>query len=108
MTAGPWDAAGAYDRYIGRYGPSLADALIAFAGVEPGMRALDVGCGPGALTAALAGRLGRGACHGRRPVRAVRGGLPRPRAGRRGGRRRAPRRCPSPTARSTPRSPSWS
>ncbi len=58
MTAGPWDAAGAYDRYIGRYGPSLADALIAFAGVEPGMHALDVGCGPGALTAALAGRLG--------------------------------------------------
>jgi SAM-dependent methyltransferase len=58
VTAGPWDAAGAYDRYIGRYGPSLSEALIAFAGVEPGMRALDVGCGPGALTAALAGRLG--------------------------------------------------
>jgi SAM-dependent methyltransferase len=30
-----------------------------FAGTEPGMRALDVGCGPGALTAALADRLGR-------------------------------------------------
>ena len=29
-----------------------------FAGVEPGMTALDVGCGPGALTAALAERLG--------------------------------------------------
>ena len=51
-------SADAYDRLVGRYGPSLATALIDFAGVAPGMRALDVGCGPGALTAALAGRLG--------------------------------------------------
>jgi SAM-dependent methyltransferase len=51
-------SAEAYDRHVGRYGPQLAEALIGFAGVEPGMRALDVGCGPGALTAALAGRLG--------------------------------------------------
>jgi SAM-dependent methyltransferase len=51
-------SADAYDRHIGRYGPPLASALIEFAGVEPGMRALDVGCGPGALTAALAERLG--------------------------------------------------
>ncbi len=50
--------AGAYDRHIGRYGPSLAGGLIGFAGVEAGMRALDVGCGPGALAAALAERLG--------------------------------------------------
>jgi SAM-dependent methyltransferase len=50
----------AYDRFIGRYGASLAQALIAFAGVEPGMRALDVGCGPGALAGALSARLGAG------------------------------------------------
>jgi SAM-dependent methyltransferase len=49
--------AGAYDRHIGRYGPSLAAGLIAEAGVAPGSRALDVGCGPGALTAALAAAL---------------------------------------------------
>jgi SAM-dependent methyltransferase len=48
----------AYDRWVGRYGSQLAAALIEFAGIEPGMRALDVGCGPGALTAALVGRLG--------------------------------------------------
>jgi SAM-dependent methyltransferase len=50
--------ADAYDRHVGRYGPQLASAFIEFVGVERGMRALDVGCGPGALTAALAGRLG--------------------------------------------------
>ncbi len=48
----------AYDRFVGRYGPPLAEALIGFAGVRPGMRALDVGCGPGALATVLAERLG--------------------------------------------------
>ena len=51
-------SADAYERHVGRYGSQLASALIDFAGIEPGMRALDVGCGPGALTAALAERLG--------------------------------------------------
>jgi SAM-dependent methyltransferase len=50
--------AAAYDRFVGRYGPSLAAALIEFAGLESGARALDVGCGPGALATALADRLG--------------------------------------------------
>ncbi len=45
--------ADAYDRYVGRYSPALARELASFAGVSPGDRALDVGCGPGALTAAL-------------------------------------------------------
>ena len=48
----------AYDRLVGRYSPALARELIRFAGVGQGMRALDVGCGPGALTAELAERLG--------------------------------------------------
>jgi SAM-dependent methyltransferase len=50
----------AYDRHIGRYGRELAGALIAAVGVRPGQRALDVGCGPGALTAELAALLGAG------------------------------------------------
>ena len=50
--------ANAYERFVGRYSPALAGELIAFAGVSPGMRALDVGCGPGPLTAALADLLG--------------------------------------------------
>lgn len=51
-------AASAYDRFVGRYGEELAEALCDAAGVAPPARALDVGCGPGALTAVLARRLG--------------------------------------------------
>src|SRR5688500_366090 len=51
-------SADAYDRFVGRYSQELAARMIEFAGVEPGMRALDVGCGPGALAGALAERLG--------------------------------------------------
>ena len=51
-------SAQAYDRHVGRYGEQLAAELIAFADVRGGMRALDVGCGPGALTSALAELLG--------------------------------------------------
>jgi SAM-dependent methyltransferase len=51
-------SAEAYDRFVGRYGAPLAAVLVEFAGIAPGMRALDVGCGPGALTGALVERLG--------------------------------------------------
>jgi SAM-dependent methyltransferase len=50
--------ADAYDRHIGRYGAELGRALTAAAGVAPGARALDVGCGPGALTTELVALLG--------------------------------------------------
>src|SRR5918911_3507984 len=46
-----------YDRFVGRYSPNLARALCDAAGVRSG-RALDVGCGSGALLAELAERLG--------------------------------------------------
>jgi SAM-dependent methyltransferase len=48
----------AYDRHVGRYGAELASALVEVAGVRPGQRALDAGCGPGPLTQVLADRLG--------------------------------------------------
>src|SRR5215207_4321643 len=73
-------SAEAYERLVGRYGEPLAAGLIGFAGVGPGMRALDVGCGPGALTAALARRLGSARVSGADPsepfVEACRARLP--------------------------------
>ena len=96
-----------YDRFMGRYVPQLAVALADAAGVAAGLRALDVGCGPGGLTRELAARLGadhvaaidpakssprRAAAQpGRRRARGRRGGAAV--RGRRVRRRRCARSC---------------
>lgn len=51
-------AAEAYDRFMGRYSTQLAPQLADLAEVGGDQRAIDVGCGPGALTAELVSRLG--------------------------------------------------
>ena len=50
--------ADAYGRFMGRYSERLAVGFADVAGCSAGQRALDVGCGPGALTAELVTRLG--------------------------------------------------
>jgi SAM-dependent methyltransferase len=72
--------ADAYGRFMGRFSEPLAARFADAAGVRPGERALDVGCGPGALTATLVERLGAESVHAVDPspsfVAAVRQRLP--------------------------------
>jgi SAM-dependent methyltransferase len=53
--------AAAYARFMGRYSMPLAAQFVRLLGPQPGQRALDVGCGPGVLTALLVERLGSAA-----------------------------------------------
>jgi len=53
--------ADSYDRFMGRYSSLLSGQLADLAAVAAGHRVLDVGCGPGALTAELARRVGASA-----------------------------------------------
>jgi SAM-dependent methyltransferase len=48
----------AYGRFMGRFSEPLADQFVEVARLSPGLRALDVGCGPGALTARLVTAVG--------------------------------------------------
>ncbi|MFL5680179.1 MAG: class I SAM-dependent methyltransferase [Chloroflexota bacterium] len=51
-------AAEKYDAFMGAWSRPLAPQLADFARIEPGQRVIDVGCGPGSLTAELVERLG--------------------------------------------------
>ena len=51
-------AADAYASFMGRFAAPLAEQFVDLVGIEPGSRVLDVGCGPGTVTAVLVDRLG--------------------------------------------------
>ncbi len=48
----------AYGRFMGRFSEPLAAQFVELANVSRGQRAVDIGCGPGALTAELVALLG--------------------------------------------------
>ena len=45
-----------YEHFMGRWSARLADPFLEFAGIKPGSTVLDVGCGTGTITLALAKR----------------------------------------------------
>ncbi|MFI8522370.1 class I SAM-dependent methyltransferase [Streptomyces sp. NPDC085481] len=51
---GMWAVGGAYERYMGRWSRLVADEFVAWLSCGNGLRWLDVACGTGALTAAVA------------------------------------------------------
>ena len=57
-NAAPFIARGAqgYDSYMGRWSRRLAPLFLDFAGVAPGERVADIGCGTGNLSFALTAR----------------------------------------------------
>src|SRR5512141_2753539 len=48
-----WERGGAYERYIGRWSRAVAPAFLDWLALPAGLRWLDVGCGTGALSAAI-------------------------------------------------------
>ena len=48
-----WTVGGSYERYMGRWSRPLASAFLAWLDAPPGADWIDVGCGTGALTAAV-------------------------------------------------------
>ncbi|WP_028924754.1 class I SAM-dependent methyltransferase [Pseudonocardia acaciae] len=77
-------SADAYRRFMGRFSEPLAGEFVRLVDPARGQHVLDVGCGPGALTAVLADRLGPAAVAAADPsesfVAAVRERLPGVRA----------------------------
>jgi SAM-dependent methyltransferase len=55
MVRDRWEAGDAYEAYVGRWSRIVAREFVGALGVPAGRRWLDVGCGTGALTAAVAG-----------------------------------------------------
>jgi SAM-dependent methyltransferase len=52
-AAGPWAGAASYEAYVGRWSRAVAPRFLAWLEVPPGRAWLDVGCGTGAVTAAV-------------------------------------------------------
>ena len=53
MTSDTWERGSPYERYVGRWSRRVAPAFLAWLALPRGRRWLDVGCGTGALCAAI-------------------------------------------------------
>ena len=51
-----WERGSPYERYVGRWSRKVAPEFLAWLGIPPRQRWLDVGCGTGALSASIAER----------------------------------------------------
>jgi SAM-dependent methyltransferase len=63
-TSDRWDDAEPLERYVGRWSRLVARELLEWLAVPAGSRWLDVGCGPGALTEAIARHAAPGSVDG--------------------------------------------
>jgi SAM-dependent methyltransferase len=62
-----WQVGNPYERYVGRWSRRVAPVFLGWLGVREGKRWLDVGCGTGALCAAIAERCAPAALTGLEP-----------------------------------------
>lgn len=53
LVTDTWESGDPYDRYMGRWSRCVASLFLTWLGIPPGRRWLDVGCGTGALCAAI-------------------------------------------------------
>jgi len=53
MVRENWEQGDAYELYVGRWSRQVAPLFLDWLGMPPGLRWVDVGCGTGALTAAI-------------------------------------------------------
>lgn len=51
-----WERGNPYERYVGRWSRQVAPPFLSWLSISAGRRWLDVGCGTGALSAAIADR----------------------------------------------------
>lgn len=57
-TSDTWERGDPYERYIGRWSRLVASEFVSWLAIGPGRRWLDVGCGTGALSAAIVAQAG--------------------------------------------------